>query len=129
MLFKLIEEFNKDLLGINRPTPQLLEQKESDWLIGALKEEIDEFETVEHLHEKADALVDLIYFAVGGLTRMGIDHYKARRIFSVVHEANMQKVKGKKEGRAVQSELDASKPAGWIAPDEKIKNIIFGEDI
>ncbi len=123
-MFQLVEEFNKEIVGIERETPQLLEPKEFDWLIGALKEEVGELEEATNLTEQVDALIDLMYFASGGLTRMGIDHTTSRKIFEVVHNANMQKARGKKEGRAIQIDLDASKPEGWKAPDETIRELL-----
>ena len=61
--------------------------------------------------EKAlDALVDLVYFAIGTATSLGWDFDEA---FKRVHEANMKKVRAYTERSAV----DLVKPTGWVAPD------------
>jgi hypothetical protein len=57
-----------------------------------------------------DALVDLVYFAIGTAAGMGWDFNEA---FKRVHEANMKKVRAYTERSAV----DLVKPPGWKAPD------------
>jgi predicted HAD superfamily Cof-like phosphohydrolase len=123
-IFEHIEEFNRKVVGIDRDELRLLDDTESNWLIGALHEEIDEFITAAELVDKVDALMDLIYFAVGGLTRMGVTHEQAQQIFDIIHNANMKKAGGVKKGRSVEFELDAHKPKGWISPEEQIKKIL-----
>jgi len=123
-LFASIEEFNKEVVGIDRQDINSLENKESEWLVGALREEIDEYLDAQDIVGKVDALIDLIYFAAGGLTRMGLTHEQSEAIFDIVHGANMKKAGGKKEGRAVEFELDAHKPEGWEAPEDRIKKIL-----
>ncbi|MEO7719601.1 MAG: HAD family hydrolase [Capsulimonas sp.] len=54
-----------------------------------LLEEVLEFVNAEQVHEQADALIDLIYFAIGGMVEMGI---APQRIFEIVHKANMDKL-------------------------------------
>ena len=123
-IFEKIEEFNKIIIGINREKIELLSDRENKWLICALKEEIDEYTDAIEVVDKVDALIDLIYFACGGLTRMGLSHEQSNAVFEVIHQANMKKARGKKEGRAVQFELDAAKPDDWIAPEDKIQAIL-----
>lgn len=126
-IFEDIETFNKEVVGIDRNTPRLLERKENEWLCGALREEIEEF--LEAYEQRSivgcvDALIDLIYFASGGLTRMGVSHTQSEKIFDQVHSANMRKKGGAKEGRKVQSDLDAYKPKDWKSPEEAIASIL-----
>ena len=126
-MFEIVEKFNKEIVGIDRKGPITLEDKEFDWLICAFEEEIIELKEAkakDDLIGQVDAIMDLIYFACGGITRMGIDHKMAKNVFEAIHEANMQKARGKKEGRAVEFELDASKPDGWLPPEERIKQIM-----
>ena len=123
-MFEVVEEFNKEIVGIDRNKPQSLDAKEFEWLIGVFEEEIQELQDAETLVDQVDAIMDLIYFACGGITRMGINHEKAKAVFHTIHDANMQKARGKKEGRAVEFELDASKPEGWQPPEEKIAALL-----
>lgn len=78
-----------------------------------LYEELCEFNLAlaQKNREKAlDALVDLVYFAVGTATSLGWDFDEA---FKRVHEANMKKVRAYTE----RSSVDVIKPTGWKAPD------------
>ncbi|MEK5058617.1 hypothetical protein BK126_03110 [Paenibacillus sp. FSL H7-0326] len=91
--------------------------KRASWML----EELIEFMQAENTYEQVDALTDLIYFAVGTFTLMGI---KPEPFFDIVHAANMGKLHedGKprydKQGKIV-------KPNGWqakYAPEPKIIN-------
>lgn len=55
----------------------------------------------------ADAYIDIIYFALGGLVELGID---GGPLFDAVHAANMLKVK-------LPGVAKIAKPPGWRAPD------------
>lgn len=132
--FEMVEQFNRDVVGIDRPDIRELDGDEYLWLDGALTEELFEFNvawTDESIPKQVDALIDLMYFAMGGLTRMGLTAKQSAAIFRVVHNCNMQKHKGAKEERTTVSELDAVKPEGWDGPEEIIKLILSGklEDI
>lgn len=58
----------------------------------------------------ADALVDLVYFAMGTSAMMGLPFGD---LWADVHNANMRKIRGiSHRGHAV----DCIKPAGWVGP-------------
>jgi len=79
-------------------------------------EELQEFLAAEKAHDEIDAIIDLCYFAYGALAEMGINKNQFEAIFNRVHEANMLKKAGKKEGRNVNG-TDAYKPEGWQEPN------------
>jgi len=84
--------------------------------VGHLKEEVKEFyeSTVNgDLPEAADALIDMIYVALGRLHEMGVP---ASPIFDEVHRRNMEKMRGRKE-REIEDDADAVKPGDWTPPD------------
>jgi predicted HAD superfamily Cof-like phosphohydrolase len=67
------------------------------------------------LEKKLDALVDLVYVALGTAYLHGFAFDEAWRR---VHEANMKKVRAKKaEDSARGSVHDVVKPSGWTPPD------------
>lgn len=69
----------------------------------------------QNLVDCTDALIDLIYFALGELYKMGID---ADVVWKFVHAKNMCKVRGTtKRGNSV----DAAKPEDWTDPKEQIE--------
>jgi predicted HAD superfamily Cof-like phosphohydrolase len=81
--------------------------------IHCMQEELDEFKSgakQQDMAEMADALVDLVYFALGTAVMMGLPW---DRLFADVQRANMQKVRGMTKRGFV---FDACKPVGWVAP-------------
>jgi len=126
-MIKEIGTFNREVIGLDISSPQRLDADKRAWLIAALKEEIQEFEESTSLVDDADALIDLCYFAIGGLYRSGLEVSQIRRIFNVIHEANMSKKPGIKKGReGFDGVTDATKPDDWVAPEKKIETIIYG---
>ncbi|WP_337033233.1 hypothetical protein [Paenibacillus illinoisensis] len=90
--------------------------KRSSWML----EELIEFMEAKSLEDQVDALTDLIYFAIGTFTLMGV---KPEPFFNIVHDANMGKLhedgkpKFDQQGKIV-------KPTGWTdkyAPEPKIR--------
>jgi predicted HAD superfamily Cof-like phosphohydrolase len=54
-----------------------------------MAEELEEFRQANSIHDQADAMVDLIYFALGTLVEMGV---RPGPLFDIVHNANMKKL-------------------------------------
>jgi len=108
---KDVHEFN-NMIGVPRKVKaRRLSMERYVFATVALTEELNEFEESGTFDDDVDALVDLIYFAVGRLDEMGVDFHDA---WNQVHAANMRKKPGvTKRGAA----CDATKPEGWIAPN------------
>lgn len=67
----------------------------------------------------ADALVDLVYFALGTAVQMGLPW---NDIWNIVHRANMNKRPGyDKYGNLA----GVVKPDGWMSPHDAIVNIVL----
>ncbi len=86
-----------------------------------MNEEVAEFLVAKDIYEQADAMIDLIYFALGTMVEMGLE---ADELFDIVQRANMAKLfpDGKphynpKDGKVI-------KPEGWEDPSPKIKAYI-----
>ena len=119
-------EFNRDLLGIEQRTPSMMPTEEHTHLTMALQEELKEFNdaVIEgDVVGAVDAIVDLIYFAIGGLWKLGLSHNQMVRCMQAVHAANMLKRKGKVAKRYTGA-ADAVKPENWVAPEELIRKIL-----
>lgn len=127
---KQVVEFNQRVLLIDQRPMDMLRPAEFDISVNCLREEIDEF--VE-AHKNGDfvgcvdAVVDLMYFAVGVMYKMGLTADKMDACMTAVHEANMEKKLGVNHHRGDGSAADAVKPEGWMAPEERIINILDGE--
>lgn len=111
-------EFNEKIIGL--PIPEkatVLGPERAAWALTALNEELKEFETATgtaNVEEAADALIDLVYFALGRLVEMGVP---AVAVFEEVQRANMEKTRGELSKRPYSKGFDAVKPKGWTGPD------------
>jgi predicted HAD superfamily Cof-like phosphohydrolase len=88
-------------------TPDLIERR-MDW-VDSEQDELREAKTVE---DQADAYLDIIYFAFGGLVELGVmPHW----LWRYAHEANMAKVwpdgtvRKRADGKII-------KPPEWVDP-------------
>jgi predicted HAD superfamily Cof-like phosphohydrolase len=77
--------FSHDMPGNPSMLPAECVKKRYDWML----EELEEFRKASSIHDQADAIIDLMYFALGTMVEMGV---KPQRLFDIVHEANMQKL-------------------------------------
>ena len=110
-----IEEFHEKFNLEYRDYPRPLDPDEKDFRLVCLREEVDEYASAQNLEDELDALVDLIYFALGTSYRHGFDFAAA---WKRVHTANMAKERAKTASRSKRHfDLDVIKPAGWVAPD------------
>lgn len=129
-MIKEICQFNKEVIGIEESHPHLLSETEKEWLMTALNEEVAEFKEAYDnmsLTDSVDALLDLTYFAIGGLYRQGLSAEKIQACFNIIHNANMSKAKGVKKGReGFDGVGDAVKPEDWQSPEEQIKALLHG---
>lgn len=113
-----VAEFNREVVALPIPeTPQVLGEQRLTWANAALQEELKEFNDAVDagdVLEAADALIDLVYFALGRLVEMGVP---AVAVMDEVQRANMDKQQGELSKRPGSMGHDAVKPAGWRAPD------------
>lgn len=115
-MYKDVREFHRKILAQDAPmTPTVLPPRLRNDRINFMWEELIEFENAHNIVDQTDAMLDLVYVALGTLYLMGID---ADTVWKFVQDANMQKVRGiTKRGM----EYDAVKPPGWVAPEGRIK--------
>ena len=129
LIIKSVYDFNEQIIGMSDDLPLApLSEELKEWFLKALHEEITEYrEGWEQgdIIEQVDAIIDLIYFAVGRLQQMGLTRDQAMKCFMAVHTANMTKKRGTQAKRG-NLEADAVKPDGWISPEEGIYNILQG---
>lgn len=86
-----------------------------------IQEELDEFfkaSSEGNLVEAIDALIDIVYVALGTADLMGLSEEQWEAHWAEVQRANMEKVRvasaaDSKRGHS----FDVKKPAGWKAPD------------
>ena len=124
-----VARFHREITGQpmpDRPTQLSVERKR--YALDHLHEEIGEFADAWEagdLPGQVDALVDLIYVAMGRLLEMG---FAPGACFEEVHRANMAKVPGSLAKRG-NVPFDTVKPPGWTPPDVSRWLSITSEDL
>ena len=115
-LIEDVEEFHEKYgLEYKDPISRHLLPEEKEFRARCMLEEIQEYIAAKTLEEEVDALIDLIYFALGTSYRHGFNFYDGWR---EVHRANLSKVRTpSKDCSKREFELDVIKPEGWKAPE------------
>lgn len=124
---KLIEdvyEFNREIIGTEQPKiPTTLNRERLLFALTAMYEELHEFTVAsnqKNIAESLDAMIDLIYFALGRVYELGITKEQFEKCWDLVQQKNMAKKRGTKNRGTDQ---DACKPEGWVAPNlEEVLN-------
>lgn len=122
-----VVEFNQQILGIEQRPVGLLSDAELDISVRCLTEEVNEFEDAHNNGDiigAIDGAVDLLYFGIGVLYKLGLTDEDIGAVCSAVHSANMEKKKGVNERRGDGTAADAVKPEGWVGPEERIAGIL-----
>jgi predicted HAD superfamily Cof-like phosphohydrolase len=102
--------------------PSFLDREANEFRVKFMQEELDEFRedyANGDMLKAADALVDLVYVAMGTASMMGLPW---QQLWDEVQRANMSKVRasGADDARSVRkSALDVVKPEGWKGPDHR----------
>jgi predicted HAD superfamily Cof-like phosphohydrolase len=87
--FNKVREFHVAFNHQCPEKPELLNAKRVEQRYNWMVEELEEFRKAGSIHDQADAMVDLIYFALGTLVEMGV---RPGPLFDIVHSANMKKL-------------------------------------
>jgi predicted HAD superfamily Cof-like phosphohydrolase len=104
--------------------PQPLTKELSDFRVGFMQEELDEYKAAVadgDLTKQADALVDLVYVALGTALSQG---FPWQVIWNLVHEANMRKVRVESPDQG-RNQFDVVKPEGWESPNPGITRTLL----
>lgn len=114
-----IQDFHEKFGLAYRGGPQELSTQASEFRIKFMQEELNEYVkgVEEHdLVQQFDALVDLVYVALGTAYLQGLPFEDG---WNEVQAANMRKQRAgpNGEGSKRNSPLDVIKPAGWAGPD------------
>ena len=107
------EAFGVPVRDIPAFMPPERAQKRVLWM----EEEIGEFIEAENIEEQADAMIDLIYFALGTLVEIGV---QPQALFDIVHGANMQKL-WPDGSPHYNSDGKVIKPSGWTDPEPLLR--------
>lgn len=125
-MIREIFHFNDAVINIGQRELNPLTQKEAEWTLKAWAEEADEFRDAfekQDMVKMVDSALDITYFAIGTLRRMGLNEAQAMACFMAIHLANMTKKKGALATRGDFAD-DAVKPAEFVPPDIRIAEIL-----
>lgn len=123
-LIDAIFDFNEQVIGTGNVPLNCLTEVQMTWTEKFVQEELTELREAYGEQDSAkmvDAVLDLIYGAMGTLKKMGVTREQAWKSFMAIHAANMTKKRGNK-GRG--SDEDAVKPADFVPPEELIRAIL-----
>ena len=115
--YKLVKKFQEMARQPIETFPQYLSKERCNIRCKWMREEIKEFEESGTIYEQADAIIDLLYYAIGTLVEMGVE---PDQLFLLVHEYNMKKL----SDRCYNKDGKVMKPEEWRHPDKEIKEII-----
>ena len=100
-----------------------LDKSTQAYRIHFLEEELNEFIQSANLDDTvgmADALIDIVYVAMGTAYMMGLPWQK---LWNEVQRTNMNKIRATDANQSKRkNSLDVVKPQGWVGPD--LKSII-----
>lgn len=116
-MFADIKKFHKQMGLEYEGEPRFLPLDMSKLRIDRLHEEMDEYRQARrdnNLVDQLDALVDLVYVALGTAYLHGFDFEEA---WNRVHASNMLKERAQKTSDSKhKSQYDVIKPEGWVPP-------------
>ncbi|SEA10152.1 HAD family hydrolase [Alkalimonas amylolytica] len=115
-----VHEFHQAFSHPISDSPTLMpaerKHKRYKWML----EEINEFLEAESIESQSDAMIDLIYFALGTLVETGV---RPGKLFDIVHNANMTKLWPDGKPR-MNGDGKIIKPSGWLDPEPLISEEI-----
>jgi predicted HAD superfamily Cof-like phosphohydrolase len=97
--------------------PSLLDADLAGRRAAWIEEEAQELREAATIAEQADAFIDVIYFAVGGLVNLGV---RPGALGDIVQAANMAKLWPDGRPRHREGDGKVIKPAGWQDPGPKL---------
>lgn len=121
--FEDVREFHLafDCAAPEFPQMQSVEDagKRANWIA----EEVRELRDARTIEDQADAYIDILYFAIGGLVEIGL---RPLRLWKIVHGANMAKLwpdgkpRRRQDGKII-------KPPGWVPPELELTIVVLDQ--
>ena len=71
--------------------------------------------------DRLDKACDAIVFAIGSMTKLGLDHHAITKALNIVNDANKQKLNCKRD-----AEGKLLKPEGFVGPEVKLQELLDG---
>lgn len=98
--------------GLPQSIPADRLRRRASWM----NEEVKELLNSDSIEDQADACIDLLYLALGGLVELGVSPHE---LFMIVHEANVAKLWPDGAPR-LRADGKVLKPPSWADPKPQI---------
>lgn len=119
--FEMVRDFQSKMGQpvADKPTEMDKQRKVERWIY--MDEELDEFCSAETVVDQADAMIDLIYLALGTMVELGV---KPEKLFEIVHNANMSKLWPDGKPRTNPETGKIIKPPTFVRPEPLLQEEI-----
>ena len=113
-LFELAKVLSRsDKITVKSESPKDLSRA----IIALASTEYDDISNVERLDKACDAII----FAIGSMTKLGLDHHAITKALNIVNDANKAKL-----GMSRDAEGKLLKPEGFVGPEVKLQELLDG---
>lgn len=111
-LFELAKVLSRsDKITVKSESPKDLSRA----IIALASTEYDDISNVDRLDKACDAIV----FAIGSMTKLGLDHHAITKVLNIVNDANKQKLNCKRDSLG-----KLEKPLDFKGPEEKLQELL-----
>ena len=86
----------------------------------ALDTELSGYEDITDV-DRLDKACDAIVYAIGSMTKLGLDHHAITKALNIVNDANKAKL-----GMSRDAEGKLLKPEGFVGPEVKLQELLDG---
>lgn len=117
-----VRDFHKAFNVPVADAPTFMGEERAKARMSWVEEEMNEFLEAETVVDQADAMIDLIYFALGTLVEIGV---RPQPVMDLVQQANMSKLWEDELPRFREEDGKIIKPANWVAPESKIEEEVM----
>jgi predicted HAD superfamily Cof-like phosphohydrolase len=112
-----VRAFHLAFAALAPEAPSLVERERVEARAAWIEEEVQELREAMTIVAQADAFIDVIYFALGGLVNLGI---RPGPLWDIVQGANMAKLWPDGRPRYREGDGKVVKPDGWEDPGPKL---------
>jgi len=119
--FEMVKQFQKAMEQPVADKPTLMDAPRRCERYNFMGEELHEFLQAKTVVDQSDAMIDLIYLAIGTLVEMGV---KPEKLFQIVHEANMSKLWEDDKPRFREGDGKVLKPPHFVRPEPLLQKEI-----
>lgn len=119
--YEMVRDFQRKFGQPAADKPTVLSEDRRSERYDYMEEELTEFLFAKTVVDQADAMIDLIYLAIGTLVELGV---KPEKLFEIVHNANMSKLwpDGKVHTNPENGKI--IKPPTFVRPEPLLKDEI-----